>query len=149
MSLTEPAAYEETAPRKSLAQQILEANDLETDVMDVPEWGVKIELRSPNGDERSAIVSSFVDMETGTSKPRDLAVLYPTLIIACTYDPETGERVFDGADPATRALLNAKNGAVVERVAMRCMPLVGIDQAAVEEVKDGSSTSPQSENATP
>ncbi len=149
MSTTEaPPAYEET-PRKSLAQQILEANDVETTLHDVPEWGVKLELRSPTGEERAALVSSFVDMETGTAKARDLRVMYPALVITCAYDPETGERVFEQLDEPTKALLNAKRGDVLERIAMACMPLVGLTPESVDEAKDGSSTSPQNGNATP
>lgn len=148
MSTTEPEAYQET-PRKTLAQQILEANDVETVPHDVPEWGVKLELRSPTGEERSALVSAFVDMDSGVAKKRDLRVMYPALVVCCAYNPETGERVFGELDEATRAGLNGKNGAVLERVAMACMPLVGLTPESVDEVKDGSSTSPLSENATP
>lgn len=146
MSVTEdvgPPAY--PGPAKSLADQILEANDVETKLYNVPEWGVKLELRSPTGEERGALVSSFLDLEqsaaTGSPQMRDLKTMYPSLVIACAYDPETGERVFEHT-PGTIAALNGKNGAVLERVAMACMPLAGLSADEVEEGKDDSSTSP-------
>lgn len=148
---TEPDAYT-PAPAKSLAQQILDANDVECVPFDVPEWHVKLELRSPTGEERAALVSAFINVEetaaTGVAKMRDLRRMYPALLIACAYDPETGERVFAGMDDATVAAINGKNGAVLERVALACMPLVGLSSDSVEEAKDGSSTSPANETST-
>lgn len=141
---TEPVAYEDPS-RKTLAQQILEANDVETVLHDVPEWGVKLELRSPTGDERAALVTAFIDVEastaTGKAQMRDLKRMYPTLIITCAYDPETGERIFEMTDQ-TIAALNGKRGDVLERIAMACMPLAGLSPDQVDEGKDDSSTSP-------
>lgn len=134
---------------KTLAQQILDADDTETVPFDVPEWNVKLELRSPSGEERSALQRSFVDMDAtmaaGAVQLRDLKVMYPALIVACAYDPDTGERVFEGFDADTFAALNRKNGAVLERIAQRCLDLVGLTAEAVDEKKGGSSTSPSSE----
>jgi hypothetical protein len=148
----EPDAHP-TAPAKSLAQQILDATDVESKLFPVPEWGgLTLELRSPTGAERAALVSAFINVEetaaTGVAKMNDLTRMYPALIISCAYDPETGERVFSQMDDGTVAALNAKNGAVLERIAMACMPLVGLSPDAVEETKGGSSTSHPNENGS-
>jgi hypothetical protein len=132
-------------PYRSLAERIAEAEDVETILHDVPQWGVKIELRSPTGQERADMVSRFIDYETGENKARNMAVLYPAVVAACAYDPETGERVFDSHDAAA-AVLNGKNGSVVEDVAKACMPLVGLKAEDVEAEKDGSSSSQPSES---
>lgn len=139
--------------QKSLAQQILDANDVEVKPCAVPEWGVEFELRSPTGEERAALVATFIDVEetqrTGSAKMRDLKRMYPSLIIACSYSPDTGERIFPNMDETTLAALNRKNGAVLERVALECLPLVGLTPDAVEEKKEGSSTAPTNGNLTP
>lgn len=136
---------------KTLAQQILDADDVETKEYPVPEWGVTLELRTPTGEERAALLESFIDMkatqETGQPQMRKLDRMYPALVIACAYDPDTGERVFEMGD-ATVAALNSKRGDVLERVALDCMALAGLTPDAVEEEKDGSSTSPNSENVS-
>lgn len=136
-----------TNPRRSISRAIFDADDVETIMYDVPEWGVKLELRSPTGEERSDLQSAFVDLEatqaTGAVVMRDLKQMYPALVISCAYDPETGERVFE-MNAQTIAALNRKNGAVLERVAMTCMPLAGLTPEDVEEKKGGSSTSPPS-----
>lgn len=133
--------------KRSMAERIAAAPDVESIPFDVPEWGVKLEIRSPTGQERSDMISSFINFETGENLGRSTAVLYPAVLSACCYDPETGERVFEpGA--ASAAILNAKNGKVVERVAKACMPLVGLRPEDVEEEKDGSSTSPKNENGS-
>lgn len=135
----------------TLAQQILDAEDVEIRECKVPEWGVTLELRSPNGEERAALAESFIDLkatqETGETQMRDLKRMYPTLVIACAYDPDSGERLFE-MDDATIAALNRKNGAVLERVALTCLEIAGLQPDAVEETKDGSSTSPTSENGS-
>jgi hypothetical protein len=139
--------------KRSLAQQILAAADVESKLLPVPEWnGITLELRSPTGEERAALVSAFINVEetaaTGVAKMNDLTRMYPALIISCAYDPETGERVFPAMDDSTVAALNAKNGAVLERIAMACMPLVGLSPDSVEETKGGSSTSHPNENGS-
>lgn len=131
----------------TLAERIAAAEDVETIMHDVPEWGVKLELRSPTGQERADMVSRFIDYETGENRARNMAVLYPAVVVACCYDPETGERVFADHDAAA-AILNGKNGSVVEAVAKVCMPLVGLRGEDVEAEKDDSSSSSPSESAS-
>ena len=135
--------------RKTIAQQIFDVDDVETTTIDVPEWGVKLELRSPTGEERSELQTAFVDMEasqqTGEIQMRDLKTMFPALIITCAYDPDSGERVFE-MNPETMTAINRKRGDVVERVAQACMPLAGLTPDAVDEKKGGSSTSPSNGN---
>jgi hypothetical protein len=127
-----------------LAERIFETDDLEVRHIDVPEWDVKLELRSPSAEERSRMVQSFISMDdlaSGSVRMNDLSAMYPALLIACCYDPETGEPVFQ-SDPATVAAINRKRGEVVERVAMVCMELCGLKPDSVEAAKADSSTSP-------
>lgn len=135
----------------SIADRIWAADDIDSSLLEVPEWGVTLELRSPTGAERSELQKMFVDMErsqaAGEVVMRDLKTMWPALVITCCYDPATGERAFE-MTPATMAALNRKNGAVLERVAQACMPLVGLTPADVDEKKAPSSTTPSSESPT-
>jgi hypothetical protein len=151
MSTTDaPAAYpgddfsEKVERKLSLADQILAADDIERRLEDVPEWGVTIELRSPDGEERAALIDALVkitDVATGTIEMKDLRVAAPSVIAATAYDPETGERIFS-FEPGTIAALSHKNGAVLDRLATIGMELCGLNPDAVEEAKKGSSTVP-------
>lgn len=127
--------------RRTLAQRIFDADDIDSKMLEVPEWGVTLELRSPTGDERADLQKSFIDMDAsqdqGQVVMRDLKTMFPAIIIACCYDPLTGERAFDPS-PATVAALLRKNGSVLERVATACMPLAGLSQEDTEEKKGSS-----------
>lgn len=144
--IDDPLPYDgatKTAPpdTRTLAQRVFGASDITTKLLPVPEWGVTFELRSPTGEERSKLQQAFIDMDasqsTGEVVMRDLSQMWPAVIITCCYDPETGERVFE-MNPATVAELNRKNGAVVERVAQACMPIVGLTAEDIEEKKEPS-----------
>ena len=73
----------------NLRSRILEANDLDSEVITVPEWdNAVIEIRSMTGRDRAALQKHFkgddFDMETW----------YVELVLATVYDPDTGKRVF-------------------------------------------------------
>lgn len=128
-------------PARSMADTIADADDVESIEFPVSEWGITLELRSPNAEERGDMIAAFIDMETGENRARDLKILYPALLCACCYDPATGERVWNPGPQSNAAILR-KRGAIVERVAKACMPLVGLRAEDTDAEKDGSSTSP-------
>ena len=124
------SANETTAAK--LRKTILGADDIEAVPYEVPEWGVTLELRTPNADERMTMTSMF----SGGDEV-DMTKMFPALIVSCAYDPASGERVFTADD---LALLGQKNGAVVQRVGQRCMEVAGMTEAAVDAGKDDFST---------
>lgn len=125
-----------------LRNRILAVDDLAIETMDVPEWGVKIEVRSPTAGTRARLMSDCIDLNT---QQLNLEKLYPALVIATVYDPETGEQVFSEAD--VNALQN-KSGAVMERIALVGMRVAGMNESAVDEGKDGSSAISLNEGST-
>src|SRR5690606_41990086 len=70
---------------------------------------------------------------TGADGEIDLERLYPILLIETTYDPESGERIFN---PADRDALNAKNSGALERIAKVAMRLSGIEPGAEDAAKN-------------
>jgi len=119
----------------SIRDKIKAAADLSDEVVEVPEWDVKIRLRSPNGRERARLVGLFIDAETGEQRAFDPAVMYPALLAATCFDPETGEQLFNSDDADW---LLEKNGSVIERLAMAAMKVSGLDGEAVERAKGNS-----------
>ena len=112
-----------------LRAKILNADDVQSESVEVPEWGVTVSVRGMTGAERAHYLSATVD-ENG--KPR-FDRIYPEILIACTTDPETGEKVFEAAD---RDVLNGKGAAPTERIAKVAMRLSGIDDDSPAAAKN-------------
>jgi len=118
----------------SLRDTILNADDRQSEQMDVPEWGVTIELRGLTGADRAAFLADAV---TDDGKV-DFTRVWPNLLIAGCYDPDTGEPVFTQLD---RDALNTKSAGVTERVAQRIQAISGLSEDAVDAGKAGSGES--------
>lgn len=110
----------------SLKDQILQADDTTTEVVEVSEWGVSVEVRTMSGAARALILQSAVD-DGGNI---DLSKVYPDIIIGCTYDPESKALVFD---PSDREMLMTKSGAALDKIANVAMRLSGFTADAVDK----------------
>lgn len=130
-------------PKPSLKERILAAEDMTSEIVEVPEWGdVRIEVRSPSAKFRSRLMRQFIDPETGEL---NYELMYPSLLIATCHDPETGEKVFEDGDIDA---LNQKNGSLVERIAQAAMRVSGMGADAVDTGKADSSSTPNSDTPT-
>lgn len=107
----------------TLRDAILAAEDIRHEIVEVPEWGVSVEVRGLTAKARADLLQNAQDGRGGIS----LAKAYPMLVIACCYDPESGAPVFD---PADREALENKSGAALERVALAAARLSGLDSEA-------------------
>lgn len=118
----------------SLRDTILATDDIQAEQVEVPEWGVTVEVRGMSGADRAAIMESAMDDGGNVSFTR----FYPDIVILTAYDPETGERVFvDGDQDAVMA----KNGRAVDRIAEAGLRLSGMtEDARTEAGKDSPST---------
>jgi hypothetical protein len=124
-----------------LRKSIFEADDIGREVVDVPEWEVKVEVRGMNGKARATFLRRATNPADGTL---EYEKFYPELLIATIHDPESGEKVFESAD---RDAINEKSGAALERLALVAQRLSGLGAADVEAAK-GNSESSQSEGST-
>lgn len=120
--------------REAVRQKIIEALDLTIESIDVPEWGVKLQIRGMDGLTRARMLRECLDAETNQM---DFEKLYPALLIATAYDPDSGEPVFQVDDVG---VINSKSGAVLEKVAGVAMKVSGMDAEAQERGKAASST---------
>lgn len=110
---------------KSIREQILSAKDINSQKVDIPEWGVKVEVRGLSGAARNRILSKAIDSKGNI----DLDAMYPDLVIASTFDAESGEPVFGAED---RDALYAKSGKALERITKVAMELSGLDEDNVD-----------------
>lgn len=119
----------------NLRERILGASDIRREQVHVPEWEATVEVRGLTGTQRAKLMKTGFDAR-GTV---DFERLYPELLIASTFDPETGEAVFTAAD---RDSLNGKSGAALERVAQAAMRISGLTPDAAELAEKNSPATP-------
>jgi len=113
----------------SLREKILAAEDIESEMVEVPEWGVTVEVRGMNGADRSRILEAAASSEDGKVS---VGSMYGETVIASTYDPETGERVFTSSDFDS---LMAKSASAIDRLATVGMRMSAMDKEATDEAK--------------
>ncbi len=109
----------------NLKEKIKDTNDIRKETVKVPEWDVKIEIRTMTGVQRSLMMNRAIDKKGTILYER----MYPDMVIACCYDPKTGEQIFEEAD---KDWLMEKSCSAIELIAtkaMRLSGLVGIEEA--------------------
>ena len=112
---------------------ILAAQDLQTEDVEVPEWGGTVRVRSFTGRERDAFEASMVRGE-GRDRKVDLTNMRARLVGLTVID-ETGQRLFTDEEVD---LLGAKSGAALDRVFAIAQKLNGLSGADVEELSKNS-----------
>jgi hypothetical protein len=108
--------------------------------MEVPEWGVTVELRGMTAGARVSMVDESYDANNGKT---NLKTMYPRVITACVYDPKTGQPIFTAED--SDAILS-KAAIVVERIALECLKLSAADEQAVTEAGKGLLGNPKGDS---
>jgi hypothetical protein len=126
-----------------LRDTILNADDIESRTVDVPEWGVKLELRTPTVRARGEIISAFMRQDGEAAGTVDVTNMNPVLVVMTAHDPETGELVFTRDDVDT---LMEKSAAVMERLGEIALELAGLENAA-ERMAAGKDGSPLTRNS--
>ena len=131
-----------------LRDKILAANDVESELVEIPEWGVSVEVRSMSLAMRERIGQMASEAE-GSARPAPTST--PPSRVGChrhRLDPETGEALFTADDIAA---LNNKNAAAVGKlseVGARLSGLTGRGQgrsgkdASTPSANNRSSSSP-------
>jgi hypothetical protein len=124
----------------SLRDRIIATNDTQSEILNVPEWGLDVEIRGMSGAARANMTQTAADNNGGV----DYVRMMPNIVIGCVFDPETGERVFNDDD---HEIVMEKSGSALDNIVKVAMRLSGFGDKAVDEAgKDSSSI--QSEGST-
>lgn len=111
--------------------QILEANDLRSEEIAVPEWGGSVRVRTMTGSDRDAFESSMMTLlQDGTRRP-NLADMRAKLV-ALTVVDDVGTRLFTLDDVP---VLARKSAAALDRVYQAAQRLNGLNQQAEGEAE--------------
>ncbi len=112
-----------------LREQILNADDLPSESVPVPEWGVTLHIRSMTGTERDVYDADLVGMRDMPLKDK-MRNMRAKLVVLCCVD-ESGQRVFNDDDVEE---LGKKSAKVLTRLSDAAQLLNAMGDAQIEEI---------------
>ena len=115
-------------------EQILSADDLRREQVNVPEWGGSVFVRTLTGTDRDAFEQSIIQ----NSERMDLANVRARMAVLCVVD-EKGERLFADSDAQA---LGAKSSLALGRIFTVAQKLNGMTDADVEDLAKNSGGGP-------
>lgn len=118
--------------------QILDAKDLKTEEVEVPEWGGSVLIRSLTGEQRDEYETSMFTMKKDGSPSANMANVRARLAMLCIVN-EDGEQMFNKNDIK---LLGRKSAVALERVNGAAQKLNAISDEDIEELAEGFGDSP-------
>ena len=119
----------------SLRDKILAAQDIPSEPVNIPEWGVDVVVRGMSAGERITLMQNAFDQ---TTQQVNMSIVYPDVVVACTFDPDSSEPVFTDAD---KPLILSKSSAAVERLANVGLRLSGMGKDEQDAAGKDSSKS--------
>ncbi|MER6534680.1 hypothetical protein ABT215_12895 [Streptomyces sp900105755] len=128
---------------------ILGAVDVQTEKVDVPEWGGDVIVRGLTGDELDNFQGSIRQFRPSFDGKGMEPVLVQDgmrakLLVKCLVD-EAGERLFTDQDAPA---LGAKNGSVIDRLYDVAARLSGLSEEEKEELEGNSATATEDAAST-
>ena len=114
--------------------EILEAEDLATEPVEVPEWGGWVNVKGLSGVERDAWEESRVDrrakVKAGEARPLNLVNFRASLVAQCVVD-EGGKRLFSDKEAID---LGRKSAVAINRVFEVAQRLCGMTDEDMDEL---------------
>lgn len=126
----------------SLRDKIFAAQDIPTEVVNIPEWGVDVLVRGMSAGDRITLMQNAFDQ---TTQQVNMSIVYPDVVVSCTYDPDSNEPVFT---PADKDAILAKSSAAVERLANVGLRLSGIGKEEQDAAGKDSSVSQKDDSSS-
>lgn len=126
---------------------ILNADDMATRDVPVPEWGGEVRIRMLTGTERDAFEASTIEQRKDGTTRRNLANLRARLVAECIIvpdGPDKGMRMFVASDIK---MLGNKSARALQRVFDACQEFNSFSPEDVEELAQGFDGAP-SESST-
>lgn len=129
--------------RRSIRDRIAAIAPYTKKLVTVEAWdNVVVEVRSLSLGERNQMLQKAAEDEGAGA---DISTIYPEMVMRCTYDPDTGEKVFNDDD---EAFINSRPANLVDELAIPALELSGMkdsNQAVDDAAKKSSETEPDSE----
>lgn len=111
-------------------EQILNADDLKTEEIFIPEWNFTVIVKAMTGQERDAFEASIVELK-GSTQSYKFENIRAKLVAKTVINPETKEPMFSVGDIEA---LGKKSAAALDRIFSVSQKLSKITGADVEEL---------------
>ena len=108
-------------------EAILQSKDYQDEVINVPEWGGSVRLKTMSGVERDMFETEAMKRKKGDKI--ELKGL-KSFLLMLTLVNDKGERLFAEADIDE---LNKKSGAVIDTLFVKCQDLNKLTQGSLED----------------
>lgn len=118
-------------------ESILQASDIKTEIVPVPEWGGDVYVKGMTGAERDKFEASIVTLR-GTNQMVNMANVRAKLA-SMTICDESGKRIFTDSDVLELA---KKSASALQRVFKVAQRLSGIGEDDVKELAEGLKENP-------
>lgn len=112
------------------ADEILAAEDIQTEIVHVPEWGGSVRVKGLSGTERDAFEASLVE-NAGTKRQRLSLANVRAKLCALTIVDEKGAQLFRETQLGK---LGGKSASALDRIYAAAQRLSKISDADVEEL---------------
>lgn len=122
---------------------ILNAQDIQTEIVPVPEWGGDVMVRALTGSERDAFENETVQRK-GKDVSTNMKNIRARLVVLSVVD-ESGQRLFGYRD--IEALGN-KSAKALDRVFAKAMELSGLSDKDVDELAKNSESDPSDDSTS-
>lgn len=126
----------------NLRDKILEAEDIPSEKITVPEWGVDLMIKGMTAGERVTLMQNAYDSRT---EQVNMSKVYPDVVVSCACDPDTGLPVFTDAD---KDVLMGKSSAAIEKIADVGLRLSGIGKDQQDAAGKDSSSTPSDDTSS-
>lgn len=128
--------------KDDIRRSILTAEDIPTETIEVPEWGLAVRVRGLTGAQVDRWQNSNYRVKGDTVEMR-MQNARAKLVAMCIVD-ERGKRVFnDGADVTD---LGSKSSLAIARVYQVARRLSGIDEKALEKIRENFDEDPDDDS---
>lgn len=124
----------------SIKEKIRLATDLGSEVIEVPEWDVRIELRSMSARQRTALQTLINDESVPQALRQEQ--MWAFLLTTCCFDPDNGDAVF--TDDDMEWLFTQKAFSPIDRIATACLNVSAVLKSNADELGKSSSATPTS-----
>ena len=122
-------------------EQILEAQDIQTEIVEAPEWGGSVKVQGFTGTERDAFEDEVVE-----TKGKKISVNMRNIrakLVAKSLVNGNGQRIFNDADIAA---LGKKSAAPLDRIFAVAQRLSGISSKDIEELAKNLEAAPSGDS---
>lgn len=118
----------------SLRDRIISTDDIVSEMVEIPAWDVTVEVRSMSARARVRMMSRAAENDGELN----METLFPEIVVLCSYDPDTGERIFNDDDVS---MLLDKSAGPIELLATAAMRVSGMTSDSLDTAgKDSPST---------